>query len=73
MTCKETIQYDSNGVYLYHTCNKKAKYHIDYISPINGKQKTSYLCGLHFRAAQKNAASILKKTGFDCDFKFNIL
>ncbi len=71
--CKETVQYESNGHYLYHQCGKEAKYFIEYISPINGKPKQANLCGLHFRASQKNAARILKKTGFDCDFKYKAI
>ena len=59
--CKRIIEYERCGTFDYHTCNKKAKYKIKYLTSTTGKQKTEFICGVHFNAVKKVNDRLFKK------------
>ncbi len=74
--CKQIIERNnkiSSSGFLYSLCNRTAKYRVRLNNPINGNLIEINLCGIHFKAAQKNCTSINKKTGFNSNFEFEIL
>ena len=58
MNCYRLIEDKSSAWQTYNSCLNKAKYRVSYNEPLRGRPITETLCGVHFRALEKQAKKI---------------
>ena len=72
--CNITVETNNNiGSSLFYKCSKLAKYKVNFKEGTSGKLITQYLCGIHYKALEKNVAKLKNICDYDSELKVEIL